>query len=117
MILNDPQQKLWLCAQPVDMRKSFDGLSGVVTQKLQENAASGQYFIFFNRRKTQIKILYFDGSGFCIWTKRLEAGQFNFNTSGEPKLLLNWFELRMIIDGIDVKNIKKFKRYQHILAA
>ena len=117
MILNDPQQKLWLCAQPVDMRKSFDGLSGVVTQKLQENAASGQYFIFFNRRKTQIKILYFDGSGFCIWTKRLEAGQFNFNKTSAPKSLLNWLELRMIIDGIDVKNIRKFKRYQHILAA
>lgn len=76
MLFPEQQVRLWLCTQPTDMRKSFTGLSGLVRQQLEDNPLSGHCFVFFNRRKTQLKLLYFDRSGYCIWSKRLEQGQY-----------------------------------------
>ena len=61
--------QIWLYSQPTDMRKSYHGLSALVKNQLQENPLSGQLFVFINRRRTQIKVLYFDRSGYCIWMK------------------------------------------------
>ena len=60
------QSRIWLCTQPVDMRKSFDDLSALVRNQTKRNPVTGDYFIFVNRRKTQMKILYFDVTGFCL---------------------------------------------------
>ena len=65
--------RVWLCTQPTDMRKSYDGLSALVKNQLKENPLSGQLFVFINRKGNQVKILYFDRSGYCIWSKRLEV--------------------------------------------
>ena len=65
------------------MRKSYDGLSVLVKQKMRENPLSGHLFVFINRKQTQMKILYFDRSGYCIWSKRLEQGQFHYCKKGE----------------------------------
>ena len=78
MLFADDQVRVWLYSEPTDMRKSFDGLSGLVKHQLKEDPLSGQWFVFINRRKTQMKILYFDRSGYCIWSKRLVQGQFNY---------------------------------------
>jgi len=92
------------------MRKSFDGLMGLITSQLQADPSSGQLFVFINRRKTHIKIFYFDGSGYCIWCKRLEQGQFNRAATNNPKEEIDWLALRLLLDGIEIKKIKHYKR-------
>jgi transposase len=113
MLLAESSQAIWLCTDPVDIRKSFDGLVGLVANHLQEDPTSRQFFVFINRRKTHLKILYFDGSGYCIWFKRLEQGQFNFQALGVAKRLLDWLDLRLLLDGIEVKKRRQYKRYSH----
>ncbi len=68
MFFPESQARIWLYARSTDMRKSFDGLSALVKQQLQEDPLSGQLFVFVNRRQTQMKVLYFDRSGYCIWS-------------------------------------------------
>jgi len=92
------------------MRKSFDGLAALVRSRLAENPLSGQLFVFINRRRTQLKVLYFDRSGYCIWAKRLEQGRFHPVGEGD-KRRLDWGELKLILDGIDLRSIRRFKRY------
>lgn len=106
--------KIWLYLKATDMRCSYNGLSALVKQKLNENPLGGQLFVFVNRKKTQMKVLYFDRTGYCIWAKRLEQGQFNVGckTQGQvgEKISLNWTQLKMIIEGIDTSKLKQFKR-------
>lgn len=113
MFLSEPNVKIWLCAQPTDMRKSFNGLCVLVASKLEEAPTSGAMFVFINKRKTHIKVLYFDGSGFCIWFKRLEQGQFNYKESEVTKQPLDWLQLKLLLDGVKVKKIRQYKRYKH----
>jgi transposase len=111
MLFPEAQVRIWLYTQPCDMRKSYNGLSALVKQRLQADPLSGQLFVFINRRKTQMKVLYFDRSGYCIWSKRLEQGQFHFSAAGGDKQLLSWTALKLIIEGIDQRSIRQFKRY------
>lgn len=76
MFFPESQVRIWLCTIPTDMRKSYNGLSALVKNKLQGNPLSGELFVFVNRRQNQMKVLYFDRSGYCIWSKKLEQGQF-----------------------------------------
>ncbi len=95
------------------MRKSYNGLSALVLNQLHEDPLSGQLFVFVNRRKTHMKILYFDDSGYCIWSKRLEQGQFNFRSSLDGKRTLDWASLRLLLSGVEVKKVRQYKRYSH----
>ena len=113
MFLPEPNIRIWLYCQPTDMRKSFDGLCGLVRNQLQEEPTSGQLFVFINRRKTHLKILYFDGAGFCIWFKRLEQGQFNVRSGSDDKQRFSWLQLKLLLDGLEVKKIRQYKRYSH----
>ena len=111
LILNPGiRQRIWLYTQPTDMRKSFNGLIGIIQGLLQDNAQSGDWFVFINRRKTHIKVLYFDGTGFCIWFKRLEQGQFNFRASGQQKKALDFAGLQLLLAGMEVQKYKQYKR-------
>ena len=112
MLLPESGVRLWLYTPPTDMRKSFDGLSALVRQKLAEDPTSGQLFVFINRRRTQLKVLYFEQGGYCLWSKRLEQGHFHFNAQGGDKQVLNWTELKLIIEGIDLRSVRRFKRYR-----
>jgi len=95
------------------MRKSYDGLSVLVKQKLKEDPLSGHLFVFINRKQTQMKILYFDRTGYCIWSKRLEQGRFHYRKDQEGgKQPLDWARLKMIIEGIDTSQLRQFKRFQ-----
>jgi transposase len=105
------QVQVWLCTEPTDMRRSFDGLSGMVKHQLQEDPLSGQLFVFINRRKTQTKVLYFDRSGYCIWSKRLVRGQFNYQASSTGKRSLDWLQLKLVLEGIDLKKARQYKRF------
>ncbi len=117
MFFPESQVKIWLHAKPTDMRKSFTGLYALAKNQVGEDPLSGHLFVFINRRQTQIKILYFDRSGFCIWAKRLEEGRFNYNKTAGEKQVLNWLQLKLIIEGIDIKNTRQRKRYCHPSAA
>ena len=79
MFFPESEVRVWLYARPTDMRKSYDGLSALVKNQLLEDPLSGQMFIFINRRRSHLKALYFDRTGYCIWGKRLERGQFCYD--------------------------------------
>jgi transposase len=113
MFLPEADIRIWLCTQPTDMRKSFNGLSALVKSQLEEDPLSGQLFAFINKRKTQMKVLYFDRTGYCIWAKRLEQGQFNFQSKSKGKKLLSWMQLKLLLEGIKIEKHRQYKRYQH----
>lgn len=104
--------QIWLCRQPVDLRKSFDGLSALAKQQLGENPLSGAVFVFVNRRRTQMRCLYFDGDGYCLWSKRLERGRFQVRWSDAQKVALDMSTLRLLVEGIEPESVRRFKRYQ-----
>ena len=76
MFFPEGQIRVHLYGQPVDMRKSYDGLYALTQHELRQNPMTGQLFVFINRRATQMKVLYWDRTGFCLWAKRLEQGRF-----------------------------------------
>ena len=111
MFYPNQEQRIWLYAQPTDMRKSFNGLMALVLNQLQGDPKGGDWFVFINRRKTHIKVLYFDGTGFCIWFKRLEQGQFNFRASGSERVALDLAGLQLLLAGIEVQKVRQYKRF------
>ena len=76
-----------------------------------ENPLNGQWYVFINRRKTQMRILYFDRTGYAIWAKRLERGQFVVHADGERKKTLSFAQLQCLLEGIELKNTKRYKRF------
>jgi len=91
--------RILACREPVDMRKSFDGLLGVVRSVLGEDALSPTLFVFFNRRGNYLKAVYFDRTGFCLFAKRLERGRFVLR-GDEDRRVLGEQEFRLLLDGI-----------------
>ena len=105
--------KLWLCTEATDMRKSYDSLAALVRYQLGADPLSGHGFIFINRRCNQLKMLYFDGDGYCVWSKRLEQGRFSFakNHAGKVKLISNT-QFAALLEGIELEIKKRQKRWQ-----
>jgi len=98
--------KVFVALEGCDMRKGFNGLYAMVTERLGEDPRSGALFVFSNRRHTRLKILYWDGTGLWVMTKRLERGTFSWPQSAEPratKLRLNPEALAMLTDGVDLR--------------
>ena len=96
--------KVYLAVKPVDMRKSFNGLWSEASEQLKEDPFSGALFVFTNKRRDRVKVLYWDGSGVWICAKRLEKGRFTWpNGSDSRKLSLTGQSLGMLLDGIDLK--------------
>ena len=94
-----------------DIRKSFDGLSGLVVSEMKGNLLSGDVFIFLNRRRNMIKLLVWDRSGFVIYYKRLEKGTFEIPVTDKNTLELEWSQLVMILEGIRLKGMRRRLRY------
>jgi transposase len=113
MLTIPPNTRISLCTLPVDMRKSFDGLLGVVRNILQADPLAGHLFVFLNRPNTLAKILYWDGDGFAIWYKRLESGTFRFpSCNGDSRSIeVTRSGLAMILEGIDLSQLPKRKRF------
>lgn len=94
------------------MRRSYDGLAAMVRRQLAENPLSGHGFVFINRRRTQLKCLYFDSGGYCIWSKRLERGRFGVRRpAASPTVSLSRTEFEALIEGLDVQVKKQRKRW------
>jgi transposase len=96
------------------MRKSFDGLAGIVQNTLGSNPCNGDVFIFINKRRDKIKLLHWQGISFTLYYKRLEKGTFELPAydSKVGSIVLDYAQMVMIVDGLSVKNIQKRKRYQ-----
>ena len=95
------------------MRRSFDGLSAMLSNHLGENPTSGQWFVFINRRRTQLKLLAFEEGGYCVWSKRLEQGQFaRVGGDDSPKRALCHAEFLGLLEGVDLVVKKRRKRYK-----
>jgi transposase len=114
MILLSSTVRIFLCTRPTDMRKGFDGLTGLVQECFDQELLTGHLFLFLNRRRDRIKILYFDRDGLAIWYKRLEAGSFEIpRTSEGDGIELQATQLALILSGIDLKTARQRKRFQH----
>ena len=103
--------RIWLCTEPTDMRKSYNGLSAMVKHLLSEDPLDGQLYVFINRRKTQMKVLYFDVSGYAIWSKRLERGQFVTGRCTGIKRWISFAELQCLLEGIEMQKTRQYKRF------
>ena len=102
-----------LYSQPTDMRKSFDGLSGLIQNTLASNPCNGEVFIFINRRRDKIKLLHWQGISFTLYYKRLEQGTFEVPVY-DPEvgsIDLSYTQMVMLVDGLTIKNIEKRKCY------
>lgn len=99
----------FLYTTSTDMRSGFDSLCGIVQNKLGRNPSSGEVFVFLNRRRTHVKLLHWENGGFVMYYKRLEAG--NFEIPQVENGSLPWPQLVMMIEGIDLKNVKMRKRF------
>lgn len=96
--------RFFLCQHPVNMRKSFEGLSALVEQLFPEELLSGAFFIFLNRRKDHMKVLFWDNDGLVIWFKRLEKGSFAWKWGSESQI--DRRTLFMLLEGITPKRLQ-----------
>lgn len=107
MFFPEGQIRVHLYGQPADMRKSYDGLYALTRHGLGQDPMSGNLFVFINRRATQMKVLYFDRSGFCLWAKRLEAGRFLSDWRAVRSREMDWTGLKLLLEGIEPGRRKK----------
>ena len=101
MFFPEGQIRVHLYGQPCDMRKSFDGLQALVRHELRADPCDGSLYCFISRRATQMRVLYFDRSGFCVWSKRLEAGRFIGAWSQVRTRQMDWTGLKLLLEGIE----------------
>lgn len=117
--------RIFLATEPTDMRKGFNGLFAIVENVISEDPFSGHLFVFRNRRRDRLKILWWDRDGLAIWYKRLEKGAYQFPTdisvgvkaaSGDSgrtqRCEIRADELTMLLEGIDLSSVKRRQRYQ-----
>ena len=121
MLNLNKQIPIYLCTQPTDMRKSFNGLMGIVENDMALNPLSGYLFVFRNRIGDKLKVLYWDADGLAIWYKRLEKGTFQWlntsppgaqNVSGaNPSIKIDAAQFNLLLEGIDLQKIHHRPRY------
>ena len=114
MLTLPPAVKLYVALGPVSLRKGFDGLSLYVQTVLRLDPLSGHLFLFFNRRKDQVSVLYWDSSGYALWKKRLERGRFRVpvaQTDGAASAQIEAADLQLLLEGIDLLTVKRRPRW------
>jgi transposase len=113
MIMLPSAVRIFLCTRSTDLRKSFDGLSGLVQECFDQELLTGHLFLFLNRRRDRIKILYFDRDGLAIWYKRLEVGSFQLpEPIPQDGVELQPAQLAMLLSGIDLRTARQRKRFR-----
>jgi len=114
MLNLNKQIPIYLYTQPTDMRKSFNGLMGLVENEMILNPLSGYLFVFRNRIGDKLKVLYWDADGLAIWYKRLEKGTFQWLTASSPTrshIEIDAAQFHLLLEGIDLKKIHRRPRY------
>jgi len=105
--------RYYLYREPTDMRKSFDGLTGIVQGRLKRNPTSGEVFIFINRRRDKVKLLRWEQGGFILYYKRLESGTFELPGFEIDAIScqMSWTTLMLMVAGISIEKSKRRKRF------
>lgn len=110
MIMPSSRVRVYACLQPIDMRKSFCGLSQLVRSVLSQDPLSGHVFLFFNLRRNYMKMLWWDRSGYCIVSKKLTKGTFG----SMSKEILTTAEVAQLLEGIELPREKKSRHYEYL---
>ena len=105
-------QRYYLYHQACDMRKGFDGLSGIVVNELGKSPTDGSVYIFINRNRNQMKLLHWERGGLVLYQKRLERGRFSLPNLANNSGAINWPDLVFIVEGISISNIRRKVRYE-----
>lgn len=112
MLSLPPAVRVFVATEATDMRKSFDGLAGEASRLIEQDPFSGHLFVFFNRRRTMVKALYWDRNGFCLVAKRLERGTFRLPEPNEHGVMeVEAAELALILEGIDLRGARRRPRW------
>jgi transposase len=114
--LNLSDVRIFVCLTPIKMQFSFDTLMGLAQEIFDQDPLSGHLFLFFDRKRDRIKILYWDVDGFCIWYKRLEVGVFQLPvaTEGDQGIELDSRQLSQLLEGLDLRNGRRRRRYRRV---
>jgi transposase len=99
--------RIYLYRAPCDMRKSFDGLCGIIRSEVNQDPLSGSLFVFCNRRRNMVKLLYWDSDGLAIWFKRLERGSFSLPRMDSMNGRIDRRELSLLLEGVVPKKVSK----------
>lgn len=111
MLALNNAQRYFVYRGAADIRKGFDGLSGIVRSELKENPLSGDVFVFFNKRRTHVKLLMWDRDGFAIYYKRLERGVFEIPPGKDMSQVITSQTLQLVLQGILLSSVRHKKRY------
>jgi transposase len=107
--------RVYVATAPIDLRKSFDGLAAAVTSVFERDPVSGHLYVFWNRRGHLVRVIFWDRTGYVIVSKRLARGRFRFveqAASGEPCIEMDSAELSLILEGIDLSEARRRKRWR-----
>jgi transposase len=116
MIALPPQVRVFVYRLPTDMRKSFHGLVALVESAVKQDPFSGSLFVFFNRQRDRIKILYWGQTGFCIWYQQLQKGTYQLpdekSLEAQQTIEVTRSQLSLMLDGIDLASVRQRMRFQ-----
>lgn len=114
MITLAPGVAIYLATAPTDMRKGFDGLMHVVAEHVRKNVLEGGLYVFFNRSRNRVKLLWWQEGGLCIWYQRLERGTFELPkvAADARSVVLTPTELGLILGGIELSSVRQRRRYR-----
>lgn len=119
MLNLSPSTRIFLCSTPVDMRKSFDGLSGLIQEHFGQNPLNGHLFVFFSKSRDRMKIIFWNIDGFVLYYKRLEQGSFGWTKSlgRDGRCEIQAHEFSLLLFGINAAHAKRSKRRPKSLSA
>jgi transposase len=113
MLIPSPDLRVYIATGSTDMRKAINGLSVLVESRMELDPFSGHLFVFSNRRRNMIKVLYWEHNGFCLWQKRLERERFRWPQRGEEVLRISARELRWLLDGLEIVQGRAHRQLQY----
>lgn len=111
MFFPEGQIRVFVYGKPTSMRLSYDGLYALAKHAMGQDPLLGHLFAFINRRANQIKVLYFDRNGLCVWGMRLERGRFLSNWEAASTREMDWTGLKLLLEGIEPKQVRRRYRY------
>lgn len=109
--------RIFVCTEPTDMRKGFDGLAGLITSRMKQDPLCGALFLFRNRRRDRLKVMYWDRDGMAIWYKRLERGCWQLPCDGPARVesgsvQITAEQLELLLRGIDLNSVRHRARFR-----
>jgi len=107
MFFPEGRVRVFVYGEPVNLRLSFDGLYALTKNRMLRDPLSGDLYAYINRRATQIKVLYFDRTGLCVWALRLEQGRFLSDWSRVRTREMDWTGLKLLLEGIEPRRVRK----------